>query len=275
MSAFLDRCGAIVIDSSGVALKEVTDMYFASEPPFEEAGEKKSEFPDAIALLSLERWARDNKKKILVVSKDKGRKAFCDESEYLEHTFDLKKALAYFQPHNTIEKFPEELNHAIAKNEEVNGILSSIERSIKEHVEDMEIDVDATSQFYYEPSEVYAIYQSHEFLSFTEDQIDLDVVRVTSEIVVVRLVARINCIVHASFSLSMTDPIDRDQLIMWSQPAETESSFVSEVLVTFEGNFSNGLKGVAVGEVEVVDGMPTVEFGEIELDYDRDMDDEG
>jgi hypothetical protein len=274
LSAFMERCGAIIVDSSGVTLKEVTDMYFSSEPPFEEAGDKKSEFPDAIALLSLEQWAEGNKRKVLVVSKDRGWKAFCDKSEYLEHTFDLPKALAYFQPHNRVEPFSQELNDAIAKDDDVNGVLTSIEEYIKEYVEGMKIDVDATSRFYYEPSDVHANYEGHEFLAVTNDFIDLDVIRVTSEIIVVRLTARINCTVHASFSLSITDPIDKDQINMGSQDADTESSFVSEVLVTFEGDFSMGLKGVDVSEVEVVDGMPTVEFGEIEIDHDRDVDDE-
>jgi len=270
LNAFMKRCGAVVVGSTAITLQEVTAMYFASQPPFEEAGEKKSEFPDAIALLSLERWARDNKKKVLVVSKDRGWKAFCDKSDVLEHTFDLPKALAYFQPHNRVQQLSQELNVVIAKDEDVNGILGSIEERIKEHVENMEIDVVATSRFYYEPSDVHAIYESHEFLAFTKDQIDLDVVRVTSEVVVVRLIAQVKCTVHASFSLTMTDPIDKDEINMGSQDADTENTFETEVLVTFEGDFSKGLKGVEVSEVEVVDGMPTVEFGEIELDYGRD-----
>lgn len=274
LNAFMKRCGATIVDSSGVTLKEVTDMYFASQPPFEEAGEKKSEFPDAIALLSLERWARDNKKKILAVSKDKGWKAFCDRSEFLEHTFNLPDALAYFQPHNRVKQFSRELNDAIATDVDVNGILTSIKEFIKEHVENMEVDVEATSRFYYEASDVHAIYEGHEFLTFTRDQIDLDVVRVTSEVVVVRLIANIECAVRASFSLSMTDPIDKDEVNMGSRDSQTNSCFIAEVLVSFEGNFSVGLKGVAVQGVEVVDDMPTVEFGEIELNYDRDADDE-
>jgi len=104
----------------------------------------------------------------------------------------------------------------------VNGILGSIEERIKSHVENMEIDVVATSRFYYEPSDVHAIYESHEFLAFTKDQIDLDVVRVTSEVVVVRLIAQVKCTVHASFSLTMTDPIDKDEINMGSQDADTE-----------------------------------------------------
>jgi len=121
----------------------------------------------------------------------------------LSHTFDLPKALAYFQPHNRVQQFFSGAKYAIAKDEDVNGILGSIEERIKEHVEDMEIDVEATSRFYYEPSDVHAVYEGHEFLAFTKDQIDLDVVRVTSEVVVVRLIAQIKCTVHASFSLTM------------------------------------------------------------------------
>jgi hypothetical protein len=273
LNGFLDRCGAVVVESTAVTLKEVTDMYFASQPPFEEAGDKKAEFPDAIALLSLEKWARENEKKVLAVSKDKGWKAFCDKSEFLLHTFELGTALAYFQPHNRVEQLSQELADAIASDQDVHGALAAMEERIKVRVENMEVDVEATSRFYFEPSEVYAIYESHEFQQLSGNRIDMEVVRVTSEEVVVRLLAQINCTVHASFSLSMTDPIDKDQINMGSQGADVEQTFETEVLVTFKGDFSKGLSGVEVSDVEVVDEMPTVDFGEIEIDYGGDDDD--
>ncbi|MER9387798.1 PIN domain-containing protein [Mesorhizobium sp. M0435] len=49
---------------------EILRRYFAPEPPFSTKDRKKSEFPDALALLSLESWAADNKTLVLVVSRD-------------------------------------------------------------------------------------------------------------------------------------------------------------------------------------------------------------
>jgi len=69
---------------------------------------------------------------------------------------------------------------------------------------------------------VHAIYESPRILSFTKDQIDLDVVRVTSEVVVVRLIAQLNAPVHASFFPIYDRPIDKDEITMGSQDADVE-----------------------------------------------------
>lgn len=44
--------------------------YFKAEPPFSETSNKKNEFPDAIALMSLETWASKNQTKVIVVMSD-------------------------------------------------------------------------------------------------------------------------------------------------------------------------------------------------------------
>ena len=65
-----------------------------ASPPFEEPDKKKHEFPDAIALLSLEEWAEVNKTRILAVSCDRGWAAFAAESEWIVVDSDLASALA-------------------------------------------------------------------------------------------------------------------------------------------------------------------------------------
>lgn len=90
--------------------------------------------------------------------------------------------------------------------------------------------------------------------------------------VVVRIPAEITWEVHASFSLTMTDPIDKDEIDMGSQSLDREQSFNSDVLITFEGDFSRGLVGVSVEEVELVDVIPTVEFGKIDGEWEREAD---
>jgi hypothetical protein len=68
LSAFLEATGCYVEPSSNADMQEVLKRYFASEPPFEEGDRKKYEFPDAIALLSLEAAAKRDEEKILAVS---------------------------------------------------------------------------------------------------------------------------------------------------------------------------------------------------------------
>jgi hypothetical protein len=71
--------------------------YFEPAAPFEASGDKKSEFPDAIALMSLEEWARSSGRTILAASADKGWKAFADRSDDIFIQGDLGGALQIVQ----------------------------------------------------------------------------------------------------------------------------------------------------------------------------------
>ena len=220
-------------------------------------------------MVSIEKWADEKDFKVLIVSHDKGWKEFCEKSERLVYRNDLGSALKLFQPHNAASRFLQDLNTCLLSEVDTAGILSAITEGISSAVESMEIDVNAESRFYWQPSGVYAEYKSHNFGTVTGGLVDIDLVRVTEEEVVVRIPTEINCDVQASFSLSMTDPIDKDEINMGSQSLHVEQVFDSDVLITFEGDFSRGLEGIAVKGVELVDSIPTVEFGEIELSMDE------
>ncbi|MBD8735337.1 PIN domain-containing protein [Sphingomonas sp. CFBP 13706] len=71
------------------------ELYFTVAPPFERRDQKKHEFPDAFALLSLEALAERRRRMILCVSADKGWSAFCDRSDALVCVDDLNTALSY------------------------------------------------------------------------------------------------------------------------------------------------------------------------------------
>jgi len=83
-------------------------MYFQEEAPFNVDG-KKSEFPDAIMLLSVDKYAQDNAEEIMVVSNDNGVREYCKASnlrccEYasqalssLNEQFDLNKLFVKYR----------------------------------------------------------------------------------------------------------------------------------------------------------------------------------
>ncbi|KAK0359911.1 hypothetical protein LTR94_029387, partial [Friedmanniomyces endolithicus] len=96
LEAFVKATGAEIIDYDSVSLPEVMDRYFKPAPPFA-TGKKKSEFPDAVALLSLEAWARANDKRVLAVSKDGDWTAFAEASGVIDVQTDLADALADLQ----------------------------------------------------------------------------------------------------------------------------------------------------------------------------------
>ena len=67
--------------------------YFAGRAPFG-TGNKKNEFPDALALNSLKRTAIDRRIGFLVVSKDGDWKEFCKNCKHLYFIADIERALS-------------------------------------------------------------------------------------------------------------------------------------------------------------------------------------
>ncbi|OLE07898.1 MAG: hypothetical protein AUG53_08320 [Delftia sp. 13_1_20CM_4_67_18] len=98
LDAFLCRCGGEVINSSGrVDIADLMKRYFQPSLPFERSGDKKHEFPDAVALIALESWAEEHNKPILLVSNDRGWQEFAEASSHLSCVAELDEALELFQ----------------------------------------------------------------------------------------------------------------------------------------------------------------------------------
>jgi hypothetical protein len=96
-SEFMTDTSLKVIPAQGnVPLDDVICRYFNSKPPFSK-GKKKNEFPDAIALISLESWAAKYQSEIIVVSQDSDWKDFCEASTWLICKSNLGEVLGLFQ----------------------------------------------------------------------------------------------------------------------------------------------------------------------------------
>jgi hypothetical protein len=54
LSEFMQKSGCTMVAADKADMKQLLKMYFDSLPPFEPSGKKRKEFPDAIALLTLE-----------------------------------------------------------------------------------------------------------------------------------------------------------------------------------------------------------------------------
>jgi hypothetical protein len=83
----------------------VLDWYFDQRLPFEGAGDKKHEFPDAFALHSLSRFAEDNNLHVVVViTKDSGAYGHCMKADKLLAFRDVQSALGAFDAKDLIER---------------------------------------------------------------------------------------------------------------------------------------------------------------------------
>lgn len=74
----------VTVDLSAQGLSQrLFERYFEQMPPFGGGRDKKHEFPDCMALLSLEDYANRAGIQLVVVSKDLGWQQFAEKSEYL------------------------------------------------------------------------------------------------------------------------------------------------------------------------------------------------
>jgi hypothetical protein len=79
---FLTRTETVIIEPHGTSIKEVLEWFFARQPPFGE-GKKKSEFPDAFAVSTLERWCAERNERLYVVATDPDMATYCRLSKHL------------------------------------------------------------------------------------------------------------------------------------------------------------------------------------------------
>ena len=140
LSTFLNEIRATVLPTSDVSIKVVFDKYFGKRPPFGE-GKKKSEFPDAFAVVAIQTWCKKNNEKMYVVSTDRDLKEYCETSDCLIALNQLAEFI------NVIELHDKEL--ALSVNELLNKNQDAIKKAIAESfckqdfwIENQEGDVD-------------------------------------------------------------------------------------------------------------------------------------
>jgi hypothetical protein len=66
---FIAQTNTTVVPYINVSLEYVMTAYFDTIAPFQ-TGKKKREFPDAVALFSLDKWAEENNRRIAAISCD-------------------------------------------------------------------------------------------------------------------------------------------------------------------------------------------------------------
>lgn len=273
MGAFLERVGVELVQASHASVDDLLGAYFSADAPFEPTGDKKSEFPDAIALLSLEKWAADNNKKILAVSEDKGWAGFANKSERIDVETDFANALETVQLHAEAAEAGVARLLAAIDNGEAPDAANEIERLLSISLAEWPFDADGHSSMYFEVDTTELRF-NHLDLNPLDGQYDITVVRVGSDAIVARIGAAIHATAVAEFSLSTWDSVDREYVGMGGSTAESEVVFDGAFLLTLSGDLRGPLDEIVVEEVEVVEAVGSVDFDEIQFEYgDDDMDD--
>ena len=261
LERYFKDIGAKVIPPDDVPVADIMHLYERGIAPF--GKKKKSEFPDAIALLSLERWAHANKTKILAVSGDPDWQKYGETSKMIDVVSDLAEALETLQEH---------LDRA---NELIGGVLTEmhagkqaelfaqLEELTRREIPNYALYAEADSSYSLEGEQVELSLKSLELTGSGED---FRVVQVSSNKIVAEVDLLATVQADASFAVSVYDSVDKDYVDMGYVSARLEDEELEiNALVTFEGDFDKG--DLQISHVELIGEGGMLDFGTVEPDW--------
>lgn len=268
LKKFIEATGAIVVEAQNADMNELVKLYFTSSAPFEGHEKKKHEFPDAIALISLESWAKKHNKKLLAVSEDKGWEGYAASSTQIDIEKDLSRALQSFQEH--VEQAKTIILNLLndLSNDRNPDLLKELDEHIEQEVQSMEPDVEAeTPTSNYEVDQVDVLYNDFELIHHENDY-DFTIVRIGADKIVAKIPIIIRVKAEASFSLYVYDSIDKENVSIGEKSKEVDEELEMSVLITFEGDFESAPMDIGVSEVSLLRKRPTIDFGVVDFEED-------
>jgi hypothetical protein len=256
----------IVEAQNHVMVGDLIQKYFRARPPFSETGKKKNEFPDAIALMSLETWASKNQTKIIVVTSDNDWKNFCKGSERLIAVDDFAGALGLFQLQDA-DDICKYLSEKYEKGE-LENVKEAISNALEYQMSDLEIYPEVTSSYMYEQDATEVTLNGFEFKLFETPNLIFRPVNFDDESLVVESRLSVDVNIECSFSFSVYDSIDKDEVPFGSGSANIQTNLDVDILVSFVGSLDKIGAEIEVDDVEIeIKTLDAVDFGEIEPDW--------
>ena len=266
LKSFLEETGAEIVPVELVDIKYVTDHYFDYLPPFTEKKEKKHEFPDAIALLSLEKSAEAKEQKILAVSRDKGWHNFANNSKWIDIEEELATALAKLQQHaetanDFIAKFVADLDCG-ARPELMQQIIQFIDGVVSDS---SSFEFESLSNYEYMKDYLDIEIEDMSFLK-SEDKYQFSLVRTGKNLIVTSIVLSLSVTVTGHFTFFEWVSLDYGYRDIGDNICTAKDDLNVEILVTLEGDFSGQNNDLEITKTELVN-LGTIDLGDIGPDY--------
>lgn len=255
---FILKTGALVLNCGNyVSVEDLLDNYFSNQPPFQEKGKKKNEFPDAIILMAVEEWAKQEEKSVLAISSDNDWNAYCEISERIDYKKDLSDGLDIFNKVNAPHTMLANLEKAL-ENNSATEFLRKIGVGLNAALDGLIQDQDAESVFILESEGL-----STWFKEFQLQEDKFRIIDVDESFVVLETNALITVEAEGYFSCYLYDSIDKEYVYMGGISETTEESFASEILLVIKGDLDGDINQLTIERVEVVHPISSVNFGDI------------
>lgn len=256
LDVYIASVKAIVLQvEEGASVRMLHDLYFASEPPFSVKVDKKNEFPDAIALLTLEHWAEARGSYVLAVSNDGDWARFAERSDHLICMPQLSAALNLFNRNDGVVAARLAANLGSDTAQKLRALIQNRLDAMLEIIE-----VEANAPYFYDVDDAYGEVNNWEI---EEDR--FDVLASDEENVTVAFTVAAAATFCASFTFSMRDGIDKDYVTIGGTQAEKQEKFSVPIVVTMARDDDGNDPDVLDIEVEGV--SISVDFGYVEVDY--------
>jgi hypothetical protein len=262
VSDFLSSTGAIEIPAGDVNLNDLIKKYFDHEPPFEKTGKKKFEFPDAIALMSLESYAIEKGIKILAVSKDPDWKKYADRSDCIDVVTDLSEAISLIQPALESEWLFDQIKGDLKDDKSM--LALTISDGLTDELSLKNPHASATSDVYYESFFIDLELLEYELMKEKNEDIVFRPILQIGETLTIAVRLQIRAQARTDFYLSVKDGVDRESFVLGTIPAEKEISFESEVLLLLSVENANSDANVELQKVMLLGYPSDIDFGYLE-----------
>lgn len=257
------RVGAEIIHENDYAsIGEVMRRYEAGEPPFAETGEKKKEFPDAVALLTLEGWAENRDTQVLAVAHDKDWQRYGAQSKRLVVVDDLADALSTIQGLGAAREPALRLAKLFAAGDAV-GLHAAVFDAARHQVDKFEFRVEASSLFSVEEDWIEANIDEINLNMPDETGVSFDTISRHDEQAVIKVGGTASLIVEVHFSFEKFDSIDRDYVNMGGAVISRDVDIEFEALVTVKTNAG----GLELDGIELLPVAHRLYFNDIEPDW--------
>jgi hypothetical protein len=256
--------GAILPIAGSDAMADLFADYFAQRAPFGLSERKKSEFPDAMCLWLLERYAKDNRTVGIIASNDKGWKQYAEDSDWLYCVGSIDELAALFVATT---------DHADAIKGKISGAVidadsplgKSLTRALEHHIENATWD--ASEVYSGSVSRVEAeVYNA----DLAEHRIDGDVsvwfAKGDPNKWLVELTVQLSVNAHVSVEFFAWDGIDREELSLGSESFAKQVEIDLDVYLTCTDVHLDTEPSEWHTEIEIADGSYSLDGFEVEPD---------
>ena len=277
LKRFIDATRAHIVAADKAPMKEILRAYFGKRAPFSSRG-KKDEFPDAISLLALEAWAKEENKKILAVSNDGDWRAFAQQSEWIDCIQDLASGMSrVVAAAESAEAMGRTLLMKIIGGN-ATELKQIIDDDLRREIELLTPYAEFDGPMHGEDEGATLSLIDYVIEEAESDKTEITIVRVRSDGFVMRIPILVHALASADIHFSIYDSIDKDYVPMGSTSVEREIDFEAfalidcDVIQTSEGSPDQPSE-INVTSVELIGAPQYIDLGYVDYSLaDEDVD---